>query len=100
MAERIRRPRYDWQPMAMTWEEVAKFVFRRSEPWLRLHLPHDFPRPHPIYDLFATDAVLGWMRKEYNLVSEAGGRNDAEARLLGKLTNGHHQGQVSSRSAT
>jgi hypothetical protein len=54
-----RRPRrtYDWQPLTMTWSEVADVVFRQSESWLRDHMPGDFPRADPTYDVFATEAV-------------------------------------------
>ena len=98
-SERVRRPHHDWQPRTMTWAEVAQFVFRRSESWLRDHLPETFPRPHSTYDLFATDAVEAWLRQEFNLVSRSGGGKDAEAELLARVRNGYDQGPVSRRSA-
>lgn len=94
-----RRTRYDWQPMTMTWAEVASVVFRHSESWLRDHLPTSFPKPHPSYDTFATEAVLAWVRAEWGLVSDGAEKNDAEQRLLGKLGHGERQGPVSRRAA-
>lgn len=83
----------------MTWTEVANTVFRRSESWLRDHMPTSFPRPHATYDVFATEAVLAWVRLEFGLVSAGGGRKDAEERLLGKLGRGQRQGAVPGREA-
>jgi hypothetical protein len=96
---RGRRPSYDWQPMTMTRAEVAIVVFRRSESWLLNHIPQNFPKPHPIYDLFATEAVLAWVRLEFGLVTVGGEHKDAEARLLGKLARGESQNSVPGRSA-
>lgn len=44
MASRRTRFRaHDWQPLTMTWAEVANAVFRRNELWLRDNLPKDLP---------------------------------------------------------
>lgn len=90
-----RRTTYPWQPMTMTWAEVAATVFRHSESWLRDHVPATFPKPHAAYDTFATEAVLAWVRAEWGLASGQGNQNDAETRLLGKLGHGERQSQVS-----
>ena len=82
----------------MTWSEVAAVVFRHPESWLRDHLPTTFPKPHPAYDTFATEAVLAWVRQEWGLATGYGSQKDAEARLLGKLGHGERQGSVSRRS--
>lgn len=94
-----RRPAYDWQPMTMTWAEVAAVVFRRPESWLRDHMPADFPPADPSYDVFATEAVQAWVRRRFDLASADGGQKDAEDRLLGKLGHGERQGPLPGRTA-
>ena len=51
----------------MTWGEVAATVFRRSESWMRNHLPEDFPRPDPVLGVFSTEAVRSWVRRRFGL---------------------------------
>jgi hypothetical protein len=60
---RGKRHSYPWQPLTMTWSEVADVAFRQLESWLRDHMPEDFPRPDPLYDVFATEAVSAWVRR-------------------------------------
>jgi hypothetical protein len=74
--------RYPWQPLTMTWAEVATTVFRRSESWLRDHLPDDFPRPDPAYGLFATEAVQTWVRRRFDLARPTRDPHDAEDILI------------------
>lgn len=85
--------RHPWQPLTMTWAEVADVAFRRSESWLRDHMPDDFPKPDPIYGLFATEAVQAWVRRRFNLASHAGDPHDAEATLI-RRANGPHRNSL------
>lgn len=87
-----RQPRFrrhTWEPLTMTWEEVADRVFRRDAVWLRGNLPADFPRPDPEYDLFHVEAVEAWTRRRWGVVSDAGGeeqgRTTAQAILRERL---------------
>ena len=99
MNERRGRLRYDFRPLTMTWAEVSATVFRRSESWLRDHMPADFPKPDPTYGVFATEAVEAWVRRRFDLASPNEGTDDAEARLLGKLQRGQDQNPPPRRSA-
>ena len=58
---------HPWQPLTMTWPEVAASVFRTSEEWLHRHLPDDFPRPDPILNVFARAAVEKWVERRFGL---------------------------------
>lgn len=79
-----RRPApYAVVPLTMTWTEAAAEL-RVTESWLRDHigaLP-GFPRPHPLLDVFATEAVEAWVRRSFGLVGPATTQQDAEAILL------------------
>jgi hypothetical protein len=94
---RGKRRTYPWQPLTMTWAEVAEVAFRRPETWLRDNFPADFPRPDPTYDLFSTQAVAIWVRHRYGLVSPGGDPHDAEEILI-RRANGQGQGPLPDRT--
>jgi hypothetical protein len=62
-----KRHTYPWQPLTMTWSEVAEVAFRQSESWLRAHVPEDFPHPDH-YDLFRFKEVQTWVRRRFGLI--------------------------------
>lgn len=66
-----RAPRFE--PVAMTWQEVAATYFRRSETWLRsnIHKLEDFPRPDPKLRLFAREQIDAWWRKRFGIATPA-----------------------------
>jgi hypothetical protein len=51
------------RPAVMTWHEAARAAFKKDGHWLRRHIPPDFPRPHPSYGLFETEAVEKWINQ-------------------------------------
>lgn len=74
--------RHAWEPLTMTWAEVADRVFRRDAAWLHRNLPPDFPRlprPDPEYHLFHVEAVEAWARRRWHVVSDPGGDEQARA---------------------
>jgi len=88
-----RRPAIaPWQPMTMTWGEVAAVVFRRPEPWVRQHLPNDFPPADSSLDLFSREAVEAWVRRRWGLaLAEAATDGAGEAELLARARNPNAQ---------
>lgn len=94
-----QRSQYRFEPLTMSWSEVADAVFRRSESWLRSNLPADFPRADATYDLFAREAVEAWVRKRWGIASPTEGADDVTDRLIAKLGRGKHQDQTPRRSA-
>lgn len=98
-----RRPEVaPWQPMTMTWGEVAAVVFRRPESWVRTHLPADFPRPHQALDLFAREAVEQWVRRSFGLALPTSATDDVtEATLIARARdpNAKHRRALPRRSA-
>ena len=99
MPER-RRPSYDFRPATMTWSEAAAFAFRRSESWLRDHIPADFPRPDPTYGVFATEAVERWVRIRFGLAGPTPSLEDARDTLRARLAHGQDPSALPSRPAT
>jgi hypothetical protein len=79
---RHSRPTYAFEPLTMTWAEVAATVFRRSESWMRDHLPEDFPTPDPVLGVFVTEAVRAWVRRRFGLAVSANDPQAAEDILL------------------
>jgi hypothetical protein len=97
---RKRGAPYPFEPFTMTWGEVSAAVFRASEVWVRGHLPTDFPRPDPVLDVFATEAVQAWVRRRFGLVTTGADPADEEAILIQRARNGKPSRQISGRSAT
>ena len=97
-ARRRRFRQHAWEPLTMTWAEVADAVFRRNEAWLHDNLPDDFPAPDPIYGLFHVEAVEAWARRRWGLVTDATSREDAQAILRERLR-GTRQGALSGHKA-
>ncbi len=64
-AEVSRTTVYPHTPAVLTWEECARYAFRRAAPWLRMNLPPDFPRAHPVYNVFLKASVDEWLRNTY-----------------------------------
>jgi hypothetical protein len=85
----------------MTWTECAAFAMRKSESWLRDHINElvDFPRPDPLLNVFATEAVETWVRRRFGLASAKDTAKDVEASLLGRLARGKPQNTVPGREA-
>lgn len=105
LRKRRRTLLYDFEPMTMTWTEVATFVFRIDpergpEAWLRDHLKDypDFPRPDPAIDTFATEAVRAWVRRRFGLASLGLAAEDDGNRLLGPAR-ASKRGALSGRTA-
>jgi hypothetical protein len=92
---------HPFQPLTMTWREVADAVFRVTEQWLRMHITEfpDFPQPDPRLDVFATRAVEMWVERRFGLVPTGHGKHDAEARLLGKIRDGQDHRALPGRPA-
>lgn len=93
-----RRRDFQFEPLTMTWSEVADGVFYRTENWLRSNLPSDFPRPDPTYDLFAREAVETWVRRRYGIASVNEGVEDGADRLIEKLRRGKSEGPLPGRA--
>lgn len=57
-------------PLTMTWMEAASEL-RVTEGWLRGHIGDlpGFPRPHPLLDVFSTEAVQVWVRQTFEAES-------------------------------
>jgi hypothetical protein len=64
---RLTAPPYPFRPATMTWDEAARYAFRKTGEWLRQHRPHDFPRPHPIHNVFSVEKVEDWVRSQFDL---------------------------------
>ena len=80
---------HPWEPLTMTWREVAATVFRASEEWLHDHLAEypDFPAADPRINVFAREAVEQWVSMRFGLDSAVNTNNDAEARIMARLNN-------------
>jgi hypothetical protein len=90
---RIRRHAapHPWEPLTMTWREVAESVFRHTEEWLHDHVSQfpDFPQPDPILGVFAREAVIKWTQRRFGLdTSVPTPKDSAEHVLMARLTNG------------
>lgn len=91
---RKRGTPYPFEPFTMTWAEVSAAVFRASEVWVRTHLPPDFPRPDPVLDVFATEAVQAWVRRRFGLATTRADPADEEAILIDRARNGKSSRQI------
>ena len=82
---RRRPPAYAGIPLTLTWTEAA-CELRATESWLRDHISDlaGFPRPHPILDTFAREAVEAWVRQAFGLAGPSATPQDEEAILLGR----------------
>lgn len=99
MASRRTRFRaHDWQPLTMTWAEVADAVFRRNEMWLRENLPTDFPQADPVYGLFHSEAIEAWARRRWGLVTDATSLEDARD-ILRERIHGQRQSKAPGHKA-
>lgn len=95
-----RRPhsRLDaFQPLTMTWLEVAGTVFRRSESWLHDHIAEfgGFPHQDASLGLFNREQVEQWVRQRYGIAPIEGGTDAATQRILARLTGGPGPGALS-----
>jgi hypothetical protein len=93
-----RRHRHRFEPATMTWAEAAEYAFRRSESWLRGHIPAipDFPRPDAVYNTFSKAQVDAWLARRYGLECPPGEKRDFEAELL-ERARGKNQGPIPGR---
>lgn len=66
-------------PLTMTWMEAASEL-RVTEGWLRGRIGDlpGFPRPHPLLDIFFTEAVQAWVRQAFGLDGSTAASGDAE----------------------
>jgi hypothetical protein len=83
---RQRKP-YPFEPLTMTWAEVAGVVFRSSESWLRDHIGEyaGFPQPDRSLDVFAREAVETWVRARFGLAAAEPAAQSGEALLLSRI---------------
>lgn len=80
-----RRPN-PFTPATMTWAEAADYACRRSESWLRSHINElDFPRPDPVLNIFAKEAVDSWVRRRFEIIRPDATVEETKAILMGRL---------------
>jgi hypothetical protein len=80
----------------MTAGEVAEMVFRRSEAWFIANKPQGFPEMKG--GLYAREAVVEWVRREFGLAMAPVDAQDVRSTLLGRLKNGAGSRQVPRRA--
>lgn len=104
MADRLpsrRNQRHEFEPLTMTWPEVAGSVLRVSESWLRDHIGEleGFPKPDRQLGVFATEAVRAWVRRRFGLTGAGTTIQDAEAILMERAKHADDRRPVSRRAA-
>lgn len=98
MTPRRHAPPYPWEPVTMTWREVAETVFRCTEERLHKHIPADFPRPDPILNVFARAAVLAWVDRRFGLDNSARAEQPADTTLMARLKHGQADSAIPQRA--
>ncbi len=103
-SRRRRMTAHAWEPLTMTWGEVAFAVFRASELWLRGHVGDydDFPKARD--DLFSRKAIEEWCDRHWHLspptaANEAMTQDDVAQLLKTRIENGFGKGPASRRKA-
>lgn len=80
-----RRPN-PFTPATMTWAEAADYACRKSESWLRSHINElDFPRPDPVLNIFAKEAVELWVRRRFGIIRPDDSIEQTEAILIDRV---------------
>lgn len=85
------RKRFEFTPLTMTWAEVAEYVFRRNESWLRDFIVKtpDFPRPDPVTKLFSRKQVERWVDYRYGEIGPTSSDHDEAALIERARAMGH-----------
>lgn len=95
------QPKSRFIPATMTWAEAADYAFRKSESWLRHHLKDeelsDFPRPDPLFGVFAKAAVDDWLDRRFGTARNA--PRDWTGELIERTRSGKGARKVSGRKA-